>query len=173
MEIPMRVRHALIAVLLVLFALAATSGTALAHAELVSSTPADGASLAAASATLVLVFSEELKTEGNLITVTDAAGKQVDQGDTTLDLNDPKRVTLTVSLKSGLGDGLYSVSWENASTDGHSEEGTLSFTVGAAPATAPAALPATGAGDALPRSGLLALAAALLLVGVGLRRRPS
>jgi hypothetical protein len=50
---------------------------------------------------------------------------------------------------------------KNASTDGHSEKGTLSFTVGAAAAAAPG-LPAPGATTDVPTAGLLALAAAAL-----------
>lgn len=160
----------LVALLVSLLAFAGTAGLALAHAELVSSDPADGARLAAAPAKITLVFSQELEPDGNLITVTDAAGNQVDAGDTTLDLNDPERKTLTVSLRSGLGDGAYTVSWKNASVDGHSEEGTLSFTVGAATA-APTTLPATGTPGGVPMAGLLALAAALLALGLSLRRQ--
>jgi methionine-rich copper-binding protein CopC len=143
-------------------------GVASAHANLVSSTPADGANLDAAPEKITLVFSEELKADGNLITVTDAAGKQVDAGDTALDLSDANRVTLTVSLQSGLGDGAYTIAWKNASTDGHSEEGTLAFTVGSA---APATLPATGAEESLPAAALLLLAAALVVLGLGVRRQ--
>lgn len=157
-------------VALVLLTLIVGTGVALAHANLVSSDPADGARLAAAPATITLVFSEELKPEGNLITVSDAGGAQVDAGDTTLDLNDPKRATLTVSLRSGLGDGTYTVKWKITSTDGHVEEGTLTFTVGAATAVAPG-LPATGTATAVSAAGLLALAAATLLPGLSLRRR--
>ncbi len=166
----MRRYRLLVALLVGLLAIVATSGLALAHANLVSADPADGARLAAAPATITLVFSEELKPEGNLITVTAASGDQVDAGDTTLDLNDPSRTTLTVSLRGGLGDGTYTVRWKNASTDGHAEEGTLSFTVGAAAAAAPR-LPATGAATNAPAAGLLALAAAALLLGLSLRRR--
>jgi LPXTG-motif cell wall-anchored protein len=149
------------------------AGVASAHSNLVSSTPAAGATLATAPTKITLVFSEELSADGNLVTVTDAKGTQVDQGDTTLDLNDPNRVTVTVSLKAGLGDGAYTVSWKNLSVDGHSEEGTFNFSVGAAAApSAPATLPATGAGDDLPIAVFLALAAALLGLGLGIRRRP-
>jgi copper transport protein len=158
---------------LVALLMLALVGTAAAHAELVSSNPAADARLAAAPAQVTLVFSEELAPDGNLVTVTDARGAQVDLKDTALDLNDPKRVTLTVSLKAGLGDGSYNVAWQNQSSDGHSEEGNFNFSVGTA-ATAPsAALPATGAG-ADSELGLLVLAGLLLLgvgLGLGLRRR--
>jgi len=172
----MSARTLLVAPLLALLLSFAALGTASAHAHLVSSTPADGAVLDAAPAQIVLVFSEELSPEGNLITVTDGSGATVDAGDTVLDMSDPERKTLTVSLRSGLGDGVYTVSWKNTSTDGHSEEGTLSFTVGAPAAdastsSAPAAMPATGAGDGLGAAWLLACAAALVAAGLGLRRR--
>lgn len=166
-------RYILSATFAALLALAAVGSTS-AHADLVSSTPADGARLDEAPAQVTLVFSEELLADGNVITVTDATGAQVDRGDTTLDLNDPKRVTLFVTLRSGLGAGAYTVSWKNASADGHSEEGSFGFTIGAASApTTPAALPATGPGDELPVAGLLALAAVLLGLGSALRRRPA
>jgi methionine-rich copper-binding protein CopC len=166
----MRCYRLLVVLLVGLLAFVGSAGVARAHANLVSSDPADGARLTAAPATITLIFSEELKPDGNLITVTDAGGTQVDAGDTALDLNDPNRATLTVSLRSGLGDGTYTVRWKNVSTDGHSEEGTLSFTVGAAAAAAPG-LPATGAATDVPAAGLLALAAAALLLGLSLRRQ--
>jgi hypothetical protein len=102
--------------------------------------------------------------------VTDAAGTQVDNADTTLDLNDAKRVTLTVTLKSGLGAGSYTISWKNMSADGHSEEGSLSFSVGAATTAAPASVPATGAGDTLPLAAILLGGLLLAGAGMGLRR---
>ncbi|NTU79053.1 MAG: copper resistance protein CopC [Chloroflexales bacterium] len=145
-------------------------GVAAAHAELVSSNPADKATLTAVPATVTLIFSEELQATGNLITVTDASGTQVDKGDTALDLNDANRSTLNVSLKSGLGAGAYTIAWENMSSDGHAEEGTLSFTVSAGAAST--TLPATGAPDTLPLAGLVALAAALVALGLGMRRCP-
>jgi methionine-rich copper-binding protein CopC len=160
----------MLAMILVALLVLGFTGTASAHAELVSSDPKDGASLAKAPAKLILVFSEELQADGNLITVTDAKGAQVDNGDTTLDLSDPNRVTLTITLKSGLGDGAYKVDWKNMSTDGHAEEGSLSFSVGAAAAAAPTALPTTGAGDIPPLAAMLLGALLLAGVGLGLRR---
>ncbi|MBX0329574.1 copper resistance protein CopC [Oscillochloris sp. ZM17-4] len=158
--------------LIALMALALT-GAASAHASLVSSNPKDGASLAAAPAKITLIFSEELQPDGNQITVTDAGGAQVDNSDTTLDLNDPNRVTLTVTLKGGLGAGAYTVGWKNLSADGHSEEGSLSFSVVAAAATttaAPTSVPATGASGPAPLAAILLGALLLAGAGLGLRR---
>jgi methionine-rich copper-binding protein CopC len=160
------------AMLLAALLMFALVGTASAHADLVSSDPKDGAHLDKAPAKLTLVFSEELSPDGNLIKVTDASGAQVDNGDTTLDLNDPKRVTLTITLKSGLGNGVYTIHWKDMSADSHSLEGDLRFSVGAAtttPVAAPTALPTTGAGDEAPLGALLL--SALLLAGAGLSLR--
>ncbi len=163
-------RIALVWCLVALLALA-LAGTASAHSNLVSSDPKDGATLAAAPPKITLVFSEELQPDSNLISVTDAGGAQVDNGDTRLDLNDPKRVTLTVTLKAGLGAGTYTISWKNMSADGHSEEGSLSFKVAAATAApTPTSVPATGAGDAAPLGAILAGALLLAGAGLGLRR---
>jgi methionine-rich copper-binding protein CopC len=152
---------------------AALPNLAFAHARLVSSDPAADARLDSAPSAITLVFSEELKPDGNSITVTDAGGAQVDAGDTKLAASDAQRRTITVSLNSGLGDGVYTVKWVNASTDGHSEEGRFSFTVGAAaaPAAPTAALPATGVGDAVPQTALMVLGMLLVGVGLGMRRR--
>ncbi|MCS6882709.1 MAG: copper resistance protein CopC [Oscillochloridaceae bacterium] len=163
----MFIRHVWLMVIAMLWMFAVTTSSALAHARLISSNPANGAILSAPPDRVVLVFSEELKPDGNLITVTDASGRQVDRGDTALDLNDPKRATLTVSLQGGLGNGAYTVQWRNMSTDGHSEQGQISFSVGAAPAP----LPATGADRQWPLIEALALAAALLVAGTLLRRQ--
>jgi methionine-rich copper-binding protein CopC len=150
---------------------AALPNLAFAHARLVSSDPAANARLDSAPSAITLVFSDELKPDGNSITVTDASGARVDAGDTKLVASDAQRRTITVSLNSGLGDGVYTVKWVNASTDGHSEEGSFSFTVGAATAAPTAALPATGVGDVVPQTALIVLGMLLVGVGLGMRRR--
>ena len=155
---------ALIALLL------ATGKVAFAHADYVSSVPPANGSVATAPQKVVVVFSQELKPEGNTIRVTDARGNVVDGGDTALDRSDPDRKTIAVSLKSGLGDGAYKVEWTNASTDGHSESGSFTFTVGAAAASAPAALPRTGGSEASLPFGLLAALALLTSGWFALRR---
>lgn len=146
-----------------------STGNASAHAEFKSATPAPDSTLASAPDRVVIVFTEELEPDGNLIQVTDASGATVDQGDTALATSDAQRATMSVSLQSGLGDGVYTVSWKNAGADGHSEEGNFSFTVGAATATPAAALPATGAAD-MPLAFWLLAALLVAATGVVLRR---
>jgi LPXTG-motif cell wall-anchored protein len=157
-------------VALALFA-AATPNFVFAHARLVSSDPAADARLASAPSTITLVFSEELKPDGNTITVTDTSGTQVDAGDTALATSDAERRTLTVSLRSGLGDGVYTVEWVNASTDGHGEKGRFSFTVGTTTAAPTAALPATGADSSVALSAIALFGLLLAAWGLHLRRR--
>jgi hypothetical protein len=113
-----------------------------------------------------VTFTEELQPTGNALKVVDGAGTQVDTGDTAIDKRDAERATLLVSLKSGLGNGKYTVNWVNNSIDGHSSNGKFSFTVG----TAPAALPTTGAVEAFSPWLLLAGAGLLLAAGLLLRR---
>lgn len=170
----------------VLAAVLALPGLVSAHAKLVSSTPENGATLAAAPATITLAFDSELESEGASLVVTDASGAAVDQGDGAVDLGDTARKTMKVSLKSGLGAGDYAATWTLTGDDGHEVTGSISFTVAAADApavTAPAATPAETPAEtaALPSAGsqgpagwpligLTALALAALAAGTLLRR---
>lgn len=160
----------IIAMLTLLALMFISASRALAHADYVSSEPPANGTVTSAPERVVIVFSQELKPEGNTIRVTDARGNQVDRGDTTLDRNDPNRKTLIVSLSPGLSDGVYTVNWKNAGADGHSETGRFRFTIsaGATPASTP--LPATS-GEEAPWLVLLAAGAGVMLIGWVLRRR--
>jgi len=104
---------------------------ALAHDELVSSTPADGAVLAEAPAELELVFSSALMDIGNKVIVADAAGTNLAESEPVLN-----RETLVQALPA-LGNGVYQVNWRAVSSDGHPITGTFSFTVEAPAPAAP------------------------------------
>lgn len=162
----------IIAMLTLLALMFISASRALAHADYVSSEPPANGTVTSAPERVVIVFSQELKPEGNTIRVTDARGNQVDRGDTTLDRNDPNRKTLIVSLSPGLSDGVYTVNWKNAGADGHSETGRFRFTLsaGATPAAAATPLPATS-GEEAPWLVLLAAGAGVMLIGWALRRR--
>lgn len=150
-----------------------------AHAEFESSVPAPDASLAVAPERVTIVFTEEVNAEGNSVTVTDATGAVVSEEEVTLERSDANRATISVALKPNLAAGRYTVAWKNAGADGHSEEGTFTFSVSAsaAPATggsgttstSPTTLPRT-AGETAPTTALLVAVLALLL-GVMARRR--
>lgn len=115
-------------------------GTALAHAELVSSDPAAGTKLTKAPAKVTLVFSEEIDDQGSSFTVTDA--KKATVGTGKLDLNDLDHKTLIGTLNAGLGDGVYTVAWDVLTSDDKAEEsGTFTFGVNADPGAQPTAVP--------------------------------
>lgn len=104
-------------------------GNALAHAKLVSSDPKDGAKLDAPPAKITLVFSEEIGAEKSNFTVTNASGAKVGEGK--LDLNDLDRKTLSGTMDQNAGTGIYTVAWAAyTADDDHTEEGTITFTVG-------------------------------------------
>ena len=117
---------------------------ALAHDELVSSTPADGTVLEEAPAELELVFSSELMDIGNKVIVADAAGTDLVESEPVLN-----RETLVQALPA-LENGTYQVNWRAVSSDGHPITGTFSFTVDApvptdAETSAPAGAPTESA----------------------------
>lgn len=106
-----------------------TSGAdpALAHAQLVSATPAAGAMVAAAPGEVLVNFSEPLESSFSTVIVRNAVGKRMDKADAHLDANDRK--TLHVSLPP-LDEGIYIVEWRALTTDTHRTEGAFIFRVG-------------------------------------------
>src|SRR5687768_11876193 len=102
-----------VALLMVVALMLLSAGIASAHAKLKSSVPAADSTVDKAPDKVVAVFTEALNADGNELKVTDASGAVVDMGDTTLDKSDANRTTLFISLKSGLGNGSYTVNWKN------------------------------------------------------------
>jgi methionine-rich copper-binding protein CopC len=117
-------------------------GIASAHAKLVSSDPAAGTKLTAAPTKVTLVFSEEIsaKPDESNFTVTDAQGNEVGKGQ--LDNTDLDHKTQSGTLKTGLGDGIYTVKWNAVTPDdnGHSN-GSFTFGVNQDPGAQPTAAP--------------------------------
>ncbi|UPO75953.1 copper resistance CopC family protein [Arthrobacter sp. Helios] len=116
---------------------------ALAHDELVSSTPEDGTVLAEAPTEIELVFSAELMDLGNQVVLADASGANLIESEPVLN-----RETLAQPLPA-LEDGEYQVTWRAVSSDGHPITGAFSFTVGA-PVSSAAATDPAAAGTATP-----------------------
>jgi methionine-rich copper-binding protein CopC len=104
-----------------------------AHADLVSSDPADGATVAALDS-VRLEFSEELLEIGNSITITDGAGATHELEVT---LAEP---SVLEAVATDIAPGEVTIAWRNASVDGHTEEGELVVTL-EAPAASPSASP--------------------------------
>ena len=149
--------------------------SALAHAELVSTTPADGVVLDEPPTEVVLAFDDELDPAASGFVVTAEDGSQVGSGEVDLQVADRNELRGAVDIDTG---GRYTVAWTVAGSDGHAIEGSVAFTVGAdAPAGEPPA-PDTAVPDdpgSWPTGGLgvLVLLAGLGLAGLALNGRRS
>lgn len=135
-----------VSAVLALLALASPSPAA-AHALLVSSDPAVGASLARAPTSVTITFTEKPDPKLSTIKVLDSNGDSVTSGPTAAVPGRPNE--LTVPLAS-LPPGVYTVAWRTLSTvDGHLAAGSFAFGVGVAPP------PPTGSasGSVQPSSG--------------------
>jgi copper resistance protein C len=108
------------------FALA-VPGAASAHAHLVRATPAAGSTVKTAPEEIMLRFNERLEAAFSSIVVRDAAGMQVDKGDTHVDKAD--RAVIRTSLPP-LMPGVYTVEWRAMSSDTHKVNGDFTFRVG-------------------------------------------
>ena len=135
-------RRAVPAVLALLLLLMAAV-PAVAHSELVSSSPAAGSTVtSAAGMSIVLSFSEALKTGSKA----DVVGPgRTTAGTATIDPSDNTK--LTSSPLSALAPGSWTIRWTSIATDGDVLRGTIPFTVAAAATATPSAAttPATPA----------------------------
>ena len=102
------------------------AGSAWAHAHLLSADPS-GAAVAASPTSLTLGFSEGLEIGFTGISLTSASGAAILTRSAHLAPGDHK--VLVIPLAQPLGPGAYTVRWHALSTDGHTTQGTYSFTV--------------------------------------------
>jgi methionine-rich copper-binding protein CopC len=143
LHIPLR-RVATLVVLASL-AVALLPGLAAAHAELVTPTPADKATVTQPVAEVSGIYSEPMKSDGASIIVKNATGATVAQGTV-----DPANNLRMMAIPAApLGSGAYSVDWTSVAVDGHVERGTWTFTVAVAATVAPTPV-ATAAPSASP-----------------------
>lgn len=168
-----------------------SAGPAGAHAALVGSEPADGATLAAAPQSVALTFSESVALDGaDAVRVVDGEGRRADGGRAEVTGS-----TVRLTLRDPAGSGTFVVSYRVISADGHPIRGATTFTVAtvspttttttaatdsstsepepAPPEPTTAALSATGSEDrsrsvAGTAAGGTAAAAAVLVVGLAL-----
>lgn len=149
-------------VLLVVAALLAVlvPGTpAWAHAALVSSDPAKDASLSTAPTAVTLVFSQKINPDFATIVLSDAAAQRIPASTPAVD-----EVNGTITVGQPLGNGVYTVAYRVVSIDGHTVQGSYTFTVAdpALPAAAPAGRP-SGAAAAPPAAASGGVSAAVLI----------
>jgi copper transport protein len=130
------VRRLLAAGALTLTFLVAFAAPAGAHAQLVSTDPVAGATLADAPEAVTLRFSEKVHVPSGSVRVYAGSGERVDDGD--LDQTDGDRV-LRLSLPD-LDDGGFVVTWRVVSADGHPISGGVTWRVGAGTAVSSSVL---------------------------------
>ncbi len=114
------------------------STPALAHSELISSSPDNGAVLKTAPTEVVLTFDEEVLSAGSGIAVTGPDGSRYDIANT-LDVVGTKA---TIALKPASTDGRYDVSYRIVSADGHITSAALTYTLTGQQSGSPASTPA-------------------------------
>ena len=134
----------------------------LAHAGLVSSTPAADAELAMPPDEVVLVFGGELAPDGTGFTVTDSGGTTVGDGSLNLTVADRNEMRGATSIAEP---GTYVVAWTSVAADGHEESGSFEFSVTSSAGTPDTAMSAHG-GASVGIGAVMMLTA----VAVGLRR---
>ncbi|WP_455551038.1 copper resistance CopC/CopD family protein [Kitasatospora cineracea] len=121
---------ALLAVLVAALGLVLGGATAAsAHATLEGTDPARGSVVAAAPGAVTLTFSEGVSLAADSVRVLDPQGKAVDDGKP--EHVDGKSATARVALRSGLGNGTYTVAWRAVSEDSHPVGGAFTFSIGA------------------------------------------
>jgi hypothetical protein len=103
----------------------ALAGQAAAHARLLTSTPKNGASVAAPTA-LIMHFSESIELGGSSVAVKKADGTIVATGALVLDKD--KR-TVHAPFIAAPAHGAYKAHWHMKTEDGHETDGDVAFTV--------------------------------------------
>lgn len=117
-------------VLLAVGLLLVSTATVSAHARYDRSEPPSGSALDGSPFVLKAWYSQELSSKRSYIQVFDANGVQVDLGDGKVDLDDPIRKLMTVSLPE-LPPGVYTVKYgADSAEDGHLYENAFAFGVG-------------------------------------------
>lgn len=97
---------------------------ALAHDQLVSSDPKDGAALDEAPGQIVLTYNNPVQASFATVAVTGPGGTNIAEGKPQVVDN-----TVTQALKSEAPTGTYEVSWRVVSSDGHPIDGTFTYSI--------------------------------------------
>ena len=124
-------RAALLAVALVALALPAS---AWAHAALLRTTPSASGTVNVAPSQVTLAYSEPVEPRFAIVSVTNAAGRQVTSGEPRSAPGSPQ--TLVTPLQR-VPEGWYLVFWRVISADGHPVRGAFTFAVGPNPGPPP------------------------------------
>ena len=114
------------AVVAALAALLASAVGAAGHAFLDRAEPRVGSKLKTAPTEVRLYFTQRLEPAFSSARITDAAGQQVDKGDSRVDRDEPTLLRVSVPP---LPPGAYTVIWRVLSVDTHVTEGDFKFHV--------------------------------------------
>ena len=125
---------AVVAILVVLFGLVLGASTASAHAELLSSFPANQELLEEAPPEIALQFTEAIDPIDPGIRLLDADGAEVDIGAVDQSAGADR---MRASIPDTLADGTYVVAWQGVSADSHRVRGSFTFSVGVPSAVTP------------------------------------
>ena len=109
----------------------AMPGVALAHSELETADPADGAVLTEQPSEIVLTFSAELR-DNSSIKLIDPSGAQI--GEAGVDPEDDTVMRLAIG-ELAMAPGTYEIRWTSVSTDGDVLNDTLTFELTTPPPT--------------------------------------
>jgi methionine-rich copper-binding protein CopC len=138
------------------------ASAASAHAELVSSTPADGSFVTTAPTEVVLTFDEDIQTHFDSVVVNGPKGSRVGTGSPHI-----SGKTLTQRLGTLAAQGRYSIAYRVVSADGHPVTGQLSFFLSRDGSSPPAAATAEKSGSIGTLAFVtIAVMAALIVAGV-------
>ncbi|MCU1387420.1 MAG: uncharacterized protein JWL72_758, partial [Ilumatobacteraceae bacterium] len=122
-----RWKVAVAAALAALLALLALPGAALAHAQLLTTSPSAGAVLDASPSEVTLTFNEPVEISLGAVRLFDGGGNSVEVPTARHPAGDDKAV---VVLLPALGKGSYVVDWQVVSADSHPVQGAFTFQVG-------------------------------------------
>ncbi|HEU5230372.1 MAG TPA: copper resistance protein CopC [Ktedonobacteraceae bacterium] len=120
----------LVILLSLTFLFFATTGTASAHAKVISATPAIGSTIATAPTTVTVEAAENMNPDPKLsnLFVYGPSGDLISQGNAKIPLNNPKE--MSVQIKPESTGGVYIVRWITVSADDNDpDEGAFVFTV--------------------------------------------
>ncbi len=169
---PRRARAAFVGVTIAVLLGLAGPPAALAHAELVSSTPADGAEITTPPTEIRLVFSEAPRLDSLSVRLFDRRGTEVALGEPT---PGPLPTTIIIPIPIDLRPGPYTVVWFVVSAeDEHPETKEFVFGVGeppGAPSVTAGELSNVAGNPLLPTATLLAILGLTLMLGAAVQVR--
>lgn len=122
-------RASTVTLLGIVLGLLAGSGSASAHAALISTQPGQGALVATLPAMVSLTFSEPVVVATSGVRVFGPGGSELDNGHT-VHIGQPSTVGVGLSSASPVTQGTYTVSWRVISADSHPVAGAFTFSVG-------------------------------------------